>query len=291
MRRKKWFPVLLIAALLVVFFQYRMYDAGRTDTVAPEITIDSTQLLRVSVSDPMEKLLRDVRASDDRDGDMTHKLVVESMQLIDESGLIEVSYAVADNAGNVEKVTREVLYTDYRSPRFSLSEALIFYETESYDILSIVGAADVLDGDIQHRIRATALSEIPVFEPGIHQVYFQVTNSIGDTAEMTIPVEVRKTGDYPAEVELKSYLVYLSKGSRFDEQKYLDSFILRGTTYSLEGNLSQNFHVEVTGQVNTDIPGTYAVEYKVTYTVPHEINPDFDQKFTGCSRLIVVVEG
>ncbi len=291
MRNRKWLTVLLIAALLVVFFQYRLYDARHTDADMPKITIDNTQLLQVSVRDPKSKLLQDVRATDERDGDLTQRMVVESMQLIGDEGLIEVGYAVADNAGNVAKITREVQYTDYQSPRFSLEKPLIFYEKENYDILSIVGATDVLDGDIQHRIRATTLSEDPVFEPGLHYVYFQVTNSIGDTAEMTIPVEVYKLDSYEAELNLTDYLIYLPEGSRFVPETYLDSFILREVEYSLRKGLPQDFSVKITGEVHTDIPGAYSVEYMVTYTVAHRTNPDYDQKFTGCSRLIVVVEG
>jgi hypothetical protein len=154
-----------------------------------------------------------------------------------------------------------------------------------------VGATDVLDGDIQHRIRATALSEDPVFEPGLHYVYFQVTNSIGDTVEITIPVEVYKSDSYEAELNLTDYLIYLPEGSKFVPETYLDSFILRDEEYSLRKGLPEDFSVEITGEVPTDIPGAYSVDYRVTYTVANRTNPDYDQKFTGCSRLIVVVEG
>ena len=38
-------------------------------------------------------------------------------------------------------------------------------------------------------------------------------------------------------------------------------------------------------------PGVYTVEYRVTFTDRDEKNPDFDRKYTGYSKLIVVVEG
>ena len=122
-------------------------------------------------------------------------------------------------------------------------------------------------------------------------VYFQVTNSIGHTAEITIPVEVQKADSYDADLSLTDYLIYLPEGSRFVPETYLDSFILRGAEYSLRSGIPENFSVKITGDVHTDIPGAYPVEYKVTYTVANNINRDYDQKFTGCSRLIVVVEG
>ena len=45
------------------------------------------------------------------------------------------------------------------------------------------------------------------------------------------------------------------------------------------------------GTVHTGYPGVYTVEYRVTFTDRDEKNPDFDRKYTGYSKLIVVVEG
>ena len=45
------------------------------------------------------------------------------------------------------------------------------------------------------------------------------------------------------------------------------------------------------GTVQTGYPGVYTVEYRVTFTDRDEKNPYFDRKYTGYSKLIVVVEG
>ena len=116
MKSKKWVMMLLIVAFLVAFWEYRLYDACSTDTDVPQIEIDHTQLLKLSVQDPKSTLLQGVSAMDTRDGKLTDKVVVEGIQLINDEGLIEVGYAVADNSGNVAKATREVQYTDYDSP-------------------------------------------------------------------------------------------------------------------------------------------------------------------------------
>lgn len=291
MKNKKWVPVLLILAVLMVFAGYRQFDAIKTDVDAPEISIQDTQMLQLSVHASKAELLQGVTAYDRRDGDVSGKLVVESMRLVGSDGLIEVSYAVADKSGNVAKATRNVQYTDYESPKFSLSAPLIYDVYEDFDIMRAVLASDMRDGNIQHRIRAVALGDTSLISQGVHNVHFQVTNSLGDTSEIILPVEVIETGTYTAGLTLTDYLIYLPKGEVFQPEKYLNEFILRTEKTSLRGYLPSNFTLETTGDVSTQTPGVYCVSYLVTLVVPHASNADLDQIYRGYSKLIVVVEG
>lgn len=284
-------PVLLILAALAVFVGYRQYDAIKSDVDAPEISINDTQTLQISVQTPKAELLQGVTAVDRHDGDVSDKLVVESMYLMDADGLLEVGYAVADKSGNVAKATRMVQYTDYESPKFSLSVPLIYEVYEDFDIMRSVFAQDVVDGDIQHRIRATVLSEESIMSQGVHEVHFQVSNSLGDISEIILPVEVIETGTYAADLTLTDYLVYLPQGAVFRPEEYLDEFIYRAESTSLRNGLPENFFVEVTGAVQTQTPGVYHIEYLVTRVVQHATNPELDRMYSGYSKLIVVVEG
>ena len=283
--------VLLILAALAVFVGYRQYDAIKSDVGAPEISINDTQTLQISVQTPKAALLQGVTAVDRHDGDVSDKLVVESMHLMDADGLIEVGYAVTDKSGNVAKATRMVQYTDYESPKFSLSAPLIYKVYEDFDIMRSVFAQDVVDGDIQHRIRATALGEESIMSQGVHEVHFQVSNSLGDISEIILPVEVIETGTYAADLTLTDYLVYLPQGAIFRPEEYLDEFIYRAESTSLRNGLPHNFFIEVTGAVQTQTPGVYHIEYLVTRVVQHATNPELDQMYSGYSKLIVVVEG
>lgn len=291
MKSKKMVQVLLILAALAVFVGYRQYDAIKSDVGAPEISINDTQTLQISVQTPKAELLQGVTAVDRHDGDVSDKLVVESMHLMDADGLIEVGYAVADKSGNVAKATRMVQYTDYESPKFSLSAPLIYEVYEDFDIMRSVFAQDVVDGDIQHRIRATALGEESIMSQGVHEVHFQVSNSLGDISEIILPVEVIETGTYAADLTLTDYLVYLPQGAIFRPEEYLDEFIYRAESTSLRNGLPHNFFIEVTGAVQTQTPGVYHIEYLVTRVVQHATNPELDQMYSGYSKLIVVVEG
>lgn len=290
MKKRNWLLLLLIVLCLAAFFGYRKLDQLRTDTRAPQIHIDE-QPLEVSVRDDKSALLAGVTASDNVDGDVTASLVVERVNLTDSDGSISVSYAAFDSAGNVAKAKREGRYTDYERPRFTLNAPLVYTVDHSFDVLSNVGAVDAIDGDIQHRVRATTKGTSSIMALGSHVVQFQVTNSLGDTVSETFPVEVISSGIYNAALELTDYLVYLPKDAQFYPAQYLKSFTWLGEQDSLAGGLPTDYSMRTRGTVQTGYPGVYTVEYRVTFTDRDEKNPDFDRKYTGYSKLIVVVEG
>lgn len=281
---------ILIIACLAVFFGYRVMDGMRTDTTPPEIEM-TEQIPELSVLDPQSMLLQGITAKDKRDGDVTGSLVVEGVDLLDNHGRLMVHYAAFDAAGNVVKAQREAQYTDYHSPRFKMENALVYLVGSSFDVLKNVGAEDLLDGDIQHRVRATLLDAESIAEQGTHDVQFQVTNSLGDTVTQVFQVDVLDPNTYDASLSLKEYVVYLQVGDAFNPSGYLSTFSLRGVTTNLRSGLPQDYSLRLQGDVNTRVPGAYPVEYRVTYTIRHDTDPTRDQKFTAYSKLYVIVEG
>jgi hypothetical protein len=290
MKNKNWIAVLLIIVCVAGYYGYRALDLARTDTKAPKIEIN-TERVEVSVLDPKSALLQGVTAMDNVDGDVTESVVVESISLLNRDGTISVSYAAFDSTGNVAKATREAKYTDYESPKLTLSGPLLYGYGSNFDVLSTVGATDMIDGDIQHRVRATALEEDSIATLGTHQVRFQVNNSLGDTMALELPVEVYAADTYNAGLTLTEYLIYLPVGANFNPSSYLGDFTLRGETTNLRNGLPGNYTLRTKGEVQTQQPGVYCMEYRVTYTVRNETNPNLNQEYTGYSKLIVVVEG
>lgn len=290
MKKQRFFMILLAILCLVAFFAYRAMGSLSADNQPPVIR-ESGDPPELSVTDGDAALLSGLTARDDVDGNVTDSLIVESVRLADADGTVNVTCAAFDRAGNVAKFTRQARYTDYESPRFSLSQPLLFSQGSSFDVLDIVGAQDVLEGDIQHRIRATSLDESSVSAIGSHQVQFRVTNSLGDTVSLTLPVEVYASGTYSMALKLSHYLVYLEPGSSFSARNYLLSATLNSETVSLENTTPDNYSVSVIGTVDTHTPGVYAVDYLVSYTVVNEISPENSRVYTGFTRLIVVVEG
>ena len=277
-------PITLSAAL---FLGYRAWDGIQTDKTPPQISI-AEESLQVSVSAPKSALLKGVTAQDNQDGDVTDSLLVEKISMVDGDGTIEVSIAAFDGSGNVSKILRTARYTDYQGPRFSLNHSLTFAYGSNFDLLATIDATDPLDGNIQHRIRATSLDNTAVNSVGNHEVEFRVTNSLGDTVRMTLPVTVYAADAYGLELDLKNYLVYLKPGSSFDADHYLYAVSRGLNSVSLTDGIPSNYSIRTSGEVNTSRPGVYPVDYTVTYIQP---TVDGTQYISGIARLIVIVEG
>lgn len=289
MKKRNWLLVAMILVCLGTLIVYRTMRRVRSDTTAPQITIGEVRP-EISVKDDEQMLLQGITAQDKRDGDVTASLVVENIRLLDPDGTVEVAYAAFDKAGNVAKDRRQLRYTDYESPRFSLSRPLLFSAGSSVDVLNAIRAEDLLDGNISHQIRATSLTEGTISDPGIHNVQFQVTNSLGDTVKLVLPVEVHDGSVYNGKLDLTTYLIYLDRGDTFRAETYLKSFAVGRDTYVLNGTLPGNFSLSTTGSVDTSTPGVYSMFFKVAYQMKNKNNGQ-ELTYTGCSKLIVVVEG
>lgn len=283
MKRVNILLLLILAAAVGLFGCYLFRIHNNLDTVGPVLSIEEG-ILEISVEDPEDALLQGIRAVDARDGDVTAGILVESVYGINEDNLTTVTYAAFDSAGNVSKIQRQVCYVDYRAPRFELYASPTFAFGSGFDLLECVGASDVLEGDIRRRVHATLISDTKSIESeGTHQIKLQVTNGLGDVADLLIPVEVYDPEWYVADVELKDYLIYLDKGDRFDARSYLKSFGFRGDIIDLTAGIPAEITVEIDDQVKTRIPGVY----EVTYELSRNLNVT---TYSGIAKLIVVVE-
>ena len=275
--RRKLLLLLLVVLCCAAFSGYYYWQQQTVDREPPKITMRSEEL-RLSVSDPAERLLEGVRAQDARDGDVTDSLVVESVRGIVADKRFTVTYAAFDDAGNVAKATRTVFYWDYTAPRFTLTAPLIFRAGIMPDVFEQVGAQDVFDGDLSRQIKGTMrTSERRLPEQGEYLVEFRVTNSLGDTSYLTAPVEMAANWGGPARVNLSDYLVYLPKDAAFSPAMYLRNLMIDGQTILLDNH--SGAVVTTDSNVNTAVPGMYRVNYTVTYG-----------QYNARTRLLVVVE-
>lgn len=283
MKKKHWIFLVLIVAALAFLKGYQIWDQFTTDTTPPVITVDENNLA-VSVEDPHSALMQGIQAVDDRDGDVTKDVIIEHIGSITEDHQVTVTYAAFDAAGNVSKAQRVVTYSDYRSPRFSLTQPLCFPYGSNFEVMDLLGADDNLDGNIRHRIKATLLSDSLTAAEGIHEVMVQVSNSLGDTVVLTLPVEIYSAGRYNAKLTLSDYLIYLPQGDSFDAKNYLENFTYLGKTTSLKSGVTDGIRLQTNGVVDTQTPGVYCVSYTVSCQVGEQVH-------TGYSKLIVIVEG
>lgn len=283
MKRRNMTMIIVLAVCLVLFVAFWLWGRLRTDTTPPKITIaESEQIPAISVRDPQSVLLQGVSAQDDRDGDVTASVIIERLANVNDNHEVTVTYAAFDSSGNVAKASRTVRYTDYEGPRFTLTKPLIYTYGTAFDVLDAVVATDWVDGDIRHKIKTTLLDEVALTAEGIHNVQFRVTNTLGDTQELVLPVEVQYAGRYGAQLQLTEYLIYLPSGSSFRAESYLKEVIWRGQSTGLAGTLPGNVKLTVDGTVDTGTPGVYPVAYTLEDTAG---------TWSAYSKLIVVVEG
>lgn len=280
--KKKLTYLILTVLCLGIFLLYLKMDQLANDTVAPKIQIEEYPL-EVFVSDPESYLFQGVYASDDRDGDVTDTMVIENITLSGDNGQATVVYAAFDQAGNVSKARREIRYIDYVEPHFELKQALVFTENTNFDVLSLVTAEDYRDGNITHWVRATAMVGDNLNTVGIHPVQFRVTNSLGDTAILELPVEVYSAGTFHGTLKLREYVAYLKVGDIFDETDYPLSYTLGNKTLEFNRKLPDQFKLQVHDNVDTQTPGLYEVNYTLTYE-------ENGYSYLGYSKLFVVVE-
>lgn len=283
MKKRNWISFLLILLCLGALVGYRAVARMRMDLVAPEIKIGA-EMLEISTLEPRSALLQGVSARDNKDGDVTDSLVVESVHMLRSDGTVVVTYAAFDKSGNVAKEQREVRFTDYESPTFSLSRPLLFSQNVNYDLLKLISARDMLDGDISHRIRATVLEEVPAGYVGTHNVQFRVTNTLGETVELVLPVEIYTPGLFEGTLNLTEYLIYLEQGEKFNPKDYLANFSVGRESFSFNGRMPEEMKLTISDTVQTGMPGVYVVDYQVNYEYA-------GQTYAGYSKLIVVVEG
>ncbi len=258
------FLVLAIAFCALFFYNYLMLDR-----VAPQIVCDGVPL-EVSVSASDKELCAGLTATDDVDGDLTDRIIVRRVSKLLGSNVASVYYAVFDSASNYATFTRNVYYTDYCMPHFSLSQPLIYNVNSTIVLNDRLTAEDVLDGDISSRIRISS-SAITNTVPGEYPLGIQVTNSSGDTAIANLTVLIQNVTSRHPVILLSDYLVYLKLGSKTeleDFRTYIES-----ASESAGGDPVSPKDISISGEVDTAKRGCYDVSFSytndsdLTYTV------------------------
>lgn len=120
LKKSRLFAVIFFILAVASFVIYQFTRLVAIDHTVPVIEMDSDSIT-VSVQDGDEAILEGVTAKDGKDGDITDRLFIESKSSFIEKGRFNTVIAVADKDNHIAKVEREVKYSDYKSPRFSLT--------------------------------------------------------------------------------------------------------------------------------------------------------------------------
>lgn len=263
--------VLSVGGLILYSVHKEMADGGR----APEISFAEEEI-EVETGADDQALLEGVTASDKEDGDITASLMVEHVSKFVEKNVVDVTYVVYDSQNHVARASRRVRYTNYVPPRFGMTEPMIFTARTVADMLDHITARDAIDGDISLKVHASYdNTTADLANVGVHEVEISVTNSLGDTSRLMIPVRVVEDVIHSESIPLKDYLIYLKKGEAFDPKAYL----AQETADDDDKDREKKEQIQISSTVNPSSPGVYAVDYTL---VRNEMT-------AAMTRLIVVV--
>lgn len=260
--------ILVVSIVFSLWANNRYYRQLNTDY--PEIS-SAVETLQISVKGEAEKVLEGLTATDATDGDLTDRILVASVSHFLEPGTVNVKYVVFDSHNNSATLTRKVHYKDYTSPRFSLQKAPVYMVGNSFDLLNHIRVQDCIDGDISGNVRVVS-NMVNNFAAGNYPVVLEVSNSCGDTAQITIWVRFLDK-ENTATVQLKQHIVYVQQGDKFQPKK-----LLQGVT-DLNGGSLEKSDVQIQGNANLNQPGCYQLVFRYD-----------NGKLSGEAPLTVVVE-
>lgn len=291
MRGIRTFSIVLFALSILVFGfnKWNMYK--NSDATGPTINMDQAAVT-VSVKDGAEAVLNGVAAIDEKDGDVTDSLIVETYSNFIEDGRRNVTIAAFDKDNHVTKVSRELVYSDYTAPKFTLSEALRFPKNTD-SILGYIGAEDVLDGNLTSNIKISTNYNVQVDTEGFYEVIFSVANSAGDVSELPVTVEIYNASDESRkpQIDLSQYIVYTKVGQTVDPWSYVSQVNIGTTEYvrggdgTLRNTVGEQDYITaedmiITNPADFNEPGVYEIVYEL----------ETENRETGHVRLVVVVE-
>lgn len=258
---------LVFSLLFAGWANNRYYNNLNTDY--PKIT-NSIDALEISVNDPIEAMYQGLSAEDATDGDLTAQIMIASVSHFFEPSTVRVKYVVFDSHNNSATLTRKVHYTDYTAPAFSLDKAPVYTVGSSFDLINHIRVEDCIDGDISDNIRVVS-NMVNNYTAGNYPVVMEVSNSCGDTAQITIWVSY-ESKESTAIVKLHQYIVYVEQGQTFEPKQWLANVTDENAT-SLDAA-----NVEIQGNLDVNTPGCYQLNYRYN-----------DGTFSGHAPLTVVV--
>lgn len=272
---------------------YLHNDRKEKDTSKPVLNVPNETLVK-KIDSSQDELLKGVSAKDSQQEITSENVFVEKITKADNEkmNVFDVSYVAIDDNLNIGRAKRELVYTDYYAPQFSITEPLIGTVEQGISLTKMIDANDCIDGNLQSaiKIKGNELGNNDV-AVGDYDLKLEVTNSLGDRSVLPVTFKVLSESEKQAPtIKLDNYVVYVPFNGQFDPQKY-PKYIVDGQMkpVSKEDEISYESEdvvpisdVSIKSNVDTQVPGVYTVEYKYTSTVT---------KYTGKTTLYVCVEG
>ena len=262
--------IAFVAALLLL--GYTCIIVSRQDTTAPVIS-DSLEQPHLESAQDDQALKEGLTASDNRDGDLTDKIMVERLSRFTEPGVCNVSYVVFDKSNNICRYERKVVFDNYTPPRISLEKPLVYYAGSDITFMDRLKLTHALEGDISHKLKLEA-SNVDSSEVGVYEIQLRAVTLYGEEVYAKLPLNVIAYNAQAQVINLKQNLVYVKQGEPFNPKLYIKD------VKDCNKNDIDISVVYVFSQVDVSRPGYGQVRMEVTDDWGHK----------GVTYLTVIVE-
>ena len=267
---KKWVALLLVVCIgLAGGVGFMRMNA---DTEGPEIvfTSEAPSVYRSDMSN--EELLTGVTATDRKDGDVSSSLTVESVYEIDDSH-VAVTYTAKDNSNNITKQKYEMEMDPSDAGKASEDTSAFGEKTDNADSAATTGvdAEQSKNPEAAHHAEenadVAAVEETPTPTPEVDEAAAEKEKQEAEANAMS---------DQNPRIYLKDYLIKVPVGTSVDLLSYVSEIKDDSDdVYTLWRK------VQITGEVNSAVPGTYKCTYYVI---------DSQNNISNNAVLTVIVE-
>ena len=292
MKKIRILIIIVFAIVTAVFIGYRWWEKKTSDFKGPVISAESDKL-EASVNITDEELLQGMTAVDNLDGDVTSTLVVASRTKFIRKNTVKVNYAAFDKNNNVGTFVRELTYTDYVPPRFSVNAPLCYVESDTRNtaqILRNITAYDCIDGDITSQITFNT-GDLRTIDEGVkaQTISLMVSNRSGDTGVVDLEIRFEDYNIFNQQKpHLSAYLVYVKAGeARPNFIEYADGIGFGNNVTSFaDAGFERSADLRVnTSRIDFETPGTYQAVYTLS-----QRTEDGRRAELGSTHMTVVVE-
>lgn len=276
---KKWVALLLVVCIGLAgsVVCIRM----NADTKGPEIIFsDNTETLyRPDMS--TEELLAGITAKDDKDGDVSASLTVESVYEVDDTHVV-VTYTAKDSSNNITKQKREMELDPSSASKDSEDISEFGEKTDAADATATTGVDTKQTEDSADSKETADTSADKAHESDTDSSVDEITPTPTPEVDEAAAEKEKQTAEadaMPAQnprIYLSDYLVKVPVGTSIDLLSYVSEIKDDSDdVYALWRK------VQITGEVNSAVPGTYKCTYYVI---------DSQNNISNNAVLTVVVE-
>lgn len=276
MRILRVMSVILTVITVAVGAVFTVTSRSRND--APTITCSEKETIVTTVGATDADLLTFVSAHDKQDGDISDRIKVIRKNFFADVAqkTTVVTFAVSDSDNNVTQIDRKLVFSDYHSPRVYFNNDFIFPSGYTYQLAKYITAEDIIDGDLTDYVKLISSSFTNI--DGTYPINIKVSNSMGDTTDITVNAIVTSEDYFNLKVRLNNYVTYVTVGAEIDYAAEIKDI------YNKKNDkVYKTADIKIdSSEVDTSTPGVYDAYYRIF---------DGDDVVTVTRYLVVVTEG